>query len=430
MELKRLNLSATDLEQIVATHFSRCEEERSKTRWLVVAAKLQQFHSCPNGFLAEHYELEVNIEFTEKGQTEPFSFFVKCLPVENPTLARYLKEIRGFHKETHVLTDIIPAIQQHIPWRTIAPVVYCTKELNLIVMNNLKTAGFAVITRESGLLECSFIRQALETLACLHAGSLVLEEKCGQHLTELFPNVLEENAWVNTPTSTRKIDVANVIKLYMELVKLCDKWQGSQEKTILAELPALFRTIYNYTVPSKRFRNCLNHGDLWCNNIMFNCNQRGNPTACILVDYQMSRYVPPAYDINLMLYLTASRQTRDGHRQAFLDFYYDCFSKTLDQNQLTSSIIFPRDLFLQSCEHYRLAGLIHSTMISGEVTLPIASLEEVFNNKKLSGGFMPEPKIWVCVKAFQIDTIYRNHLLELMDELFSYIPTAVKDSSR
>uniref|UniRef100_A0A182QKP7 CHK kinase-like domain-containing protein n=1 Tax=Anopheles farauti TaxID=69004 RepID=A0A182QKP7_9DIPT len=355
------------------------------------------------------------------GETKELCFFVKCLPIDNPALKAYLEEIGSFRKESSVLRSVVGSIQSYCAWRTVAPRVHYISGERMLVMNNLKADGYAVVKRQSGLLEVSYVQQALETLACLHAGSIVLEEKRGKRLPELFPGVLTENAWVTTATSTRVKDVANVIKLYSELVKICDHWPVARKQTILEHLPALIRKIYSYVVPSEKFRNCFNHGDLWCNNITFKCDDQGEPVGCVLVDYQLSRYVPPAYDINLLIYLTTNRQQREESLASLLDHYYQCFSHTLERNQLRACDVYPREMFLRCCEHYRLAGLIHSTMISGEVTLPGVFLEEVFGDSQMTASFMPQRKVWVCIKAFQSCEYYRKHLIELMDELFEHV---------
>ncbi|XP_052890296.1 uncharacterized protein LOC128298569 [Anopheles moucheti] len=418
MEAKQLDLSDEDLQKIVSDYLSSSGSFPDQT-YRVVRALLEPFSPCPEGFLADHYALKVTVERSVR--TEELCFFVKCLPTENPVLRNYIEEMGSFRKESSVLQCMVGSIQRYCPWRTVAPRVIFAKGKNMLVMNNLKSDGYTTIKCPSGLLEIAFVQQALETLACLHAGSIVLEEQRGARLSELFPNALNENGWVQTPTSTRVKDVANVIKLYAELVKICEHWQGARKQTILEHLAPLIRRIYSYVEPSQEFRNCLNHGDLWCNNIMFKCNEQGVPTGCALVDYQLARYVPPAYDINLLLYLTTSRQMRDEHLPSLLDHYYRCFRVMLERNQLNASDIFPRETFLRCCEHYRLAGLIHSTIISGEVTLPSRFLEEIFGDLQTTASFMPDKKVWVCVKAFQADESYRTHLIELMDELFEYI---------
>uniref|UniRef100_A0A182PF65 CHK domain-containing protein n=1 Tax=Anopheles epiroticus TaxID=199890 RepID=A0A182PF65_9DIPT len=418
MDAKRLHLSHSDVRQILNDHFSARNVD-NKSTFRIVQTSLEPFSPCPEGFLADHYALKVTVE--KNGQEEEILFFAKCQPTENPALRGYLEEIGSFRKESSVLQRIVGAIQQYCPWRTVAPRVHFAKEEQLLVMNNLKSEGYSVVKREGGLLELSFVQEALETLATLHAGSIVLEAKLGKRLPELYPAVLDENAWVQTPTSTRMKDVANVIKLYTELVKICVQWQGAQKQTILERLAPLIRKIYTYVEPSTAFRNCLNHGDLWCNNIMFKCDGQGRPTGCALVDYQLSRYVPPAYDINLLLYLTTNRRLRNESLAALLDHYYKCFAEVLDRNQLNVGEIYPREEFLRCCEHYRLAGLIHSTIISGEVTLPGKYLEEIFGDLQTTASFMPDKKVWICVKAFQADERYRKRLIELLDELFEQV---------
>ncbi|XP_053680029.1 uncharacterized protein LOC128730962 [Anopheles nili] len=419
MEATHLGLSDGDLRQIVVQNASD-QGRPAGELGRIVRTSLQPFNPSPEGFLAAHYALAITLE-TPSGRKEECTFFVKCLPTENAALARYLEEIGSFRKESHVLQDIVAAIQRVCPWRTIAPRVLWAHGDRVLVMNNLKIAGYSTVKRESGLLDEPFLRQALETLACLHAGSIVLEERNARTLSELFPDVLRENAWNSNPQSTRHQDVTNVIELYSELVRLCDHWPESRKAAILQQLPALMRRIYAFVVPSTEFRNTLNHGDLWCNNVMFRCDAKGLPIGCALVDYQLSRYVPPAYDVNLLLYLTTDRKTRETSRPALLDHYYEVFVGVLDCNGLYASVILPQDSFRRSAEVYRLAGLIHATMISGEVTLPDVFLQQVFGNLELTGSFMPIQKVRVCVKAFEADECYRNRLIELMEELFAHI---------
>ncbi|XP_052862476.1 uncharacterized protein LOC128269140 [Anopheles cruzii] len=417
--VNQIGLAEEDLRKIIEEHltFAGIKSEKS---FDVVYVTLEPFSACPDGFLADHYSLKVKFQ-TSGDPTEELNFFVKCLPINNPQLALYLDEIGSFRKETSVLQDILRPLQEYCPWRKIAPRVHFARANKLLVMQNLKNDGYGVIKGESGLLDNCSLREALQTLACLHASSIVLEEKRGKSLVELFPTILKENAWINSTTSTRTKDVDNVIKLYINLVKLEKRWPAERKEAIITQLPTLIRTIYQYVVPCKRFRNCLNHGDLWCNNLMFKTNAQGDSTDCVLVDFQMSRYVPIGYDINLLLYLTTSAVFRKNHEKTLLAFYYSCFAKVLELNSVDVHKIYSLSDFLECCQHYKLAGLIHSVMISGEVTLPQEFLEQVFKHSELTAGFMPEPKISICVKAFQADQTYKAHLLELMEELFTHI---------
>ncbi|XP_049546976.1 uncharacterized protein LOC125957957 [Anopheles darlingi] len=260
MELiKRLGVTENNIKQIVEDHLAI--KAIPWTEPIQIAnIIIQPFSACPAGFLADHYILKVN--FQSGSIEEELQLFVKSSPVDKMLLAQYLLEIGSFKKETSVLRDILPSLQVYCPSRQLAPTVHLALELRLIIMQNLKSNGYEVAKVKSGILGELFLRQALKTLACLHATSIVHEERCKKSLLQLFPDILTENAWINSSTSSRTKDVENVIKLYKTFVHLCDH------------------------LSTKHVTN--------------------NPTNCIIVDYQMSRYAPPGYDINLLLYLTSS----------------------------------------------------------------------------------------------------------------------------
>ncbi|XP_050092936.1 uncharacterized protein LOC126575963 [Anopheles aquasalis] len=419
MELiKRLGVTEESIQQIVQDHLTTKATPWTKPIQIGHIA-IEPFSACPEGFLADHYMLKV--KFQSGSIEEELQFFVKCSPVDKQLLAQYLTEIGSFKKETSVLRDILPALRVYCPSRQLAPTVHLAHEQRLIVMQNLKSNGYEVVKVKCGILSEPFLRQALKTLACLHASSIVHEEKCKTSLLELFPDVLTENAWINSPTSTRTKDVENVITLYKTFVHLCDHLSAERKEAIVLQIPTLLRSIYEFVKPSNKFRNCLNHGDLWCNNLMFKMDATNNPTDCILVDYQMSRYAPPGYDINLLLYLISSSPCRAQSRQTLLSYYYECFVEVLDEHGIDAQHIYSKDNFLTCCEYYRLAGLIHASIISPEVTLPSSFLELIFESNELTAGFMPDSKINICVKAFETDNTYRDHIVELMDELFTFI---------
>lgn len=416
--IKRLGITENNIQQLVKDHLSK--KARLCAKPIQIAhITIEPFSACPEGFLADHYMLKV--KFQSGNIEEELQFFVKCSPLDKLLLAQYLTEIGSFKKEASVLQDILPALRVYCPSRQLAPTVHLALDQRLIVMQNLKSHGYEVAKVKSGILNKPFLRQALKTLANLHASSIVHEEKCKRSLLQLFPDILTENAWINSSTSTRTKDVENVIKLYKTLLHLCDHLSAKRKEAIVLQLPTLLRSIYEFVKPSKKFRNCLNHGDLWCNNLMFKLDVTNNPTDCILVDYQMSRYAPPGYDINLLLYLISNSSCRAQSRQTLLSYYYECFVEVLEENDIDAHNIYSMDNFMTCCEYYRLAGLIHASIITPEVTLPLSFLQHIFESNELMAGFMPDSKLSICVKAFESDNTYRDHIVELMDELFSFI---------
>ena len=67
----------------------------------------------------------------------------------------------------------------------------------------------------------------------------------------------------------------------------------------------------------------LTHGDLWCNNLMFNKDDR-----CILVDWQFTCASTPYLDIAAMAFMNQDPDTMDKNMDTFLKAYYEKFEET------------------------------------------------------------------------------------------------------
>lgn len=72
----------------------------------------------------------------------------------------------------------------------------------------------------------------------------------------------------------------------------------------------------------------LNHGDLWVNNFLFKYDE-GIPVDIVFVDYQLSFFTSPGYDINYFLSTSPTNEVREKNVDALIETYYNNFSKTL-----------------------------------------------------------------------------------------------------
>ncbi|XP_062552920.1 uncharacterized protein LOC134218071 [Armigeres subalbatus] len=388
--------------------------ECSKDQFFVLDHTVERFSTSVDGFLAEHYALRVNVRWTNQPQDEAdhkLSLFVKALPQNNPCLLEYLGNIGTFRKEITLFEEVLPRIHQALSGKKFAPKMFHAKGNRLIVMENLKIKGYDIVTENNGLLDGFQLRKVMDALASLHAGSLIVEKIEGKSLTDLFPGVLDENAWVECVNSIRRKDVENVIQFWAEVVKLSEK-NIKRLNIISNDLPQVIRRIYDFVKPSSQFQNVLCHGDLWNNNLMFR-SLVGIPEDCILVDFQMSRYVPPAYDLNLLISLSTSRIFRKEHYDALVMDYYTKIQKYLAPHEIVIGL----EAFKESCGFYKTAGSIHACLISPEVLLPQSYIQKVIAEPDASCGFMPKSKVAICLKAFQEDPPYRTRLLDMLDEL-------------
>uniref|UniRef100_A0A1Q3FS04 Putative ecdysteroid kinase n=1 Tax=Culex tarsalis TaxID=7177 RepID=A0A1Q3FS04_CULTA len=405
-----LGLVSADLQLIVGRAFGE-----SILHFAIQHAWIEPFGGSPDGFLADHLALKILLTLNGS-RNEELSLFVKVIPTANATLAGYLVEIGSFRKEIALCEQIIPKIRQLIPGEQFVPKYLLTKEDRLIVMENVKLQGYDILKGNNGLMDYDHLKKAFEALAHMHAGSILLEERESKGLMELYPDALKENAWTGIEGAIRTRDVENVIVLWCEFFRVVER-NSSRLAEIIAALPGVIRSMYGYVKSSTVWRNVFSHGDLWSNNVMFKHSSSGAPEGCILVDFQLSRYTPPAYDLNMLLSLTSMYEFRSKHMSSLLDHYYEVFAGHLTTNGIDPASIYSKQSFIESCQYYRRAGQIHGCIIAPEVLLGQSYLDEVFVLSESCAGFMPPPKVKICLRAFQTDVVYRDRLLDMIQEL-------------
>lgn len=73
----------------------------------------------------------------------------------------------------------------------------------------------------------------------------------------------------------------------------------------------------------------LNHGDSWCNNILFKNNSEGNLTSMRYIDYQMSFWGSPATDLGYFIISSVSDDVKIEQFDNLLLHYHEELTKAL-----------------------------------------------------------------------------------------------------
>lgn len=253
----------------------------------------------------------------------------------------------------------------------------------------------------------------------MHAASIVLERREPNRLGGMVSSGLCENAYsVNKSEPNLRIAaVENAIRALGALTTKIPKYENGGEH-LSQELSRTMRRIYDLCQPSTQFRNVFSHGDLWSNNVMFRYDgESADPLDAILVDFQLARWAPPAFDVMTFITVSTSSEFREQYLPELLDAYYIHFEAELKYNGISAASEISRGEWLASCEHYRLAALIETNLWLPIVLLPTHLSRSVVNDSNAFREFITESREKFCLEAFETDDVFRRRLTDSIEQL-------------
>lgn len=139
--------------------------------------------------------------------------------------------------------------------------------------------------------------------------------------------------------------LADIVRLWPGFEAVADKMVAIRSKLMEKGLKT--------TAPNKPGEgyNVLNHGDFHAKNMLFKKDESDNINEVLLLDFQLCNWGSPAIDIIYALYLVASTEVRQNHRDEIISYYYDQFVLTLKDIALLTNIPTLLDLQVELLSH-------------------------------------------------------------------------------
>ncbi|KAL0276420.1 UNVERIFIED_CONTAM: hypothetical protein PYX00_004001 [Menopon gallinae] len=368
----------------------------------------------PSGFLGEHKRLRINFR-RGKGDEEKICF-VKKMPEKVPVQWEYLKRVRCFEKEIGMYRTVFPELERSAEgvakWR---PECYFSKGEELLVLEDLAQEGYCMYA-ERKLMDEEHILLTLQALARMHACSIIYE--AGENrkpIREAFSKYLFETVATAEKGHPGNTSHEAAISAQLKLVDLLPDYTPQQKEVIKRDLPFRMRRIFTLVKPSQKFRNVVVHGDLWSNNVLF--LDDGHTKNAKIVDFQLARFAPPAHDIVTFLYVVQNKKFREENHLRLLRHYYDELSSCLRKNGLQAKDFLTWYELLGTCDYYEELGIITALFFFQFILTPPDLCAKYFTSPEKCPLVDPELRSEVVTECFLKDSIYRERVTEVMNEL-------------
>ncbi|XP_065368577.1 uncharacterized protein LOC135961040 [Calliphora vicina] len=256
----------------------------------------------------------------ENGKHKTFSFVLKAQH-PNPFMMQITTLLRLFPKEEEMYYRILPRFEKLYEdiGKSVqfAPKVHKFDEdigVEHILMEDLHVKNYKNINRVDGL-DMIHTQTVLRKLAEYHAASACYVEKYGQ-LSEDF------TAGVFSAKNRGLLQEFNASGAFLAQLKKWPNCQKYYEKLHDTDEYLVDRLLEDQKVNTREF-NVLNHGDLWCNNIMFQYDAFGKIKNTLFVDFAISKYGSPANDLYYFTLSSCARDIKLSRFDYLIRYYYD-----------------------------------------------------------------------------------------------------------
>lgn len=370
----------------------------------------------PVGFLAHHRLLDVTVTCNDSDETQNCAFFIKMLPNSVADYTEYVESFGTFEKEIALYETLIPLALSVSSFKWAAD-CYLTRKNDLLVFENLMEAGYRWAEQNDRTLDLVHLKIALQSIAVMHAASIVLEKHEPNRICEMISSALNENAYPanKSEPNLRIAAVENAIRALCALAKEIPKYAGAD---LSLQLTETMRRIYDFCQPSKRFRNVFSHGDLWANNVLYRYDgETAAPISAVLVDFQLARWAPPALDVMTFITVSTDSAFRAKHSAELLEAYYIYFEAELKCRGINASCEISRNEWLASCEHFQLGGLIEANLWLPIILLPSHLSRNVANDSNAFREFITESRDKLCLESFKTDEIFKRRLTNSITQI-------------
>ncbi|CAB0005333.1 unnamed protein product [Nesidiocoris tenuis] len=366
------------------------------------------------GFISSTNLLYITVNVD--GQIAELNFFLKTLP-ENQYHRKNVEISRVFYKEVEFFRSIWPNVCKYFAYKT-TPICYHADPEKLLVLENLSRKNYKNVNARE-LFDVPHCQAVLKILASFHAASFLYEKEKNSTIAEMYPDLgCDRINWFKDEKGHPGYEHCQVGVRAMGVV--LDRHFNSVPVEIRNKVKNLLASNPSFLLPSKVHRNALSHSDLWCNNLMFHYDDEGKIDDCVLVDFQLFGYCPPATDVYSMIFIVTDKKFRAKHSAELAEFYYSHFAECLRRNGADPDELLSWGEFQNSVPEVIRVALTNAPIFLHYVLLPEKELADVFSDVELTKKFMEVDRSEIVLRAVEENRTYRDRLFASLNDCIDY----------
>lgn len=287
---------------------------------------------------------------------------------------------------------------------------------SMVVMPDLSVEGY-VPRHFLDTLDYEHILVTTTSIARFHAAYVNYETQKSKDLKRPYRISQEYDHILTEPTFCDSTWIRACSKLSTNFLKTFSTKPYHNLPDLESKLTKLYIDACDSLTEYEDTVNVLIHKDLWINNIMFKYENKV-PINAVLVDYQLLRYAPPAFDLMIFLYYITEKHFRQAYEKDIFDYYYKIFVKNLNDGSIErlEKLGYDKESFLKWCERARMFAIVEAVGCTPYVLMDPTTAEATFDDPATYEKYLNEDRSEpVIAHALKCET-YKTRILEVTEE--------------
>lgn len=375
------------------------------------------------GFLGDHFKVEAKVRLPDSKEATDVSLFVKALP-KNALARDTVVKTGAFKKEALFYKCLSSSMTKALPQDRpgFQPFVFPQCHLVLedcMLLDDLSRFGFRGLEGR----ECMPIEHArlvVKALGELHAGGLILEERAGgRTLLEQFPELAFESFFSDDPNHYNATWHNASFKAAVGIVPHLDKYKGDSATIakVQAALTGVLKQVFDSFGAWPGVRNTMCHGDVWVNNFMFRNDAQGRPVEVSLVDFQLSRYTPPAHDLVMFVVFCTDRAFQEKYLDELTRLHWDSMAAALRRAGCDPDKVLPWSEFSDVAKKQWKYGLMLMALEHPFALAPPSIMDPLLVDPQKFQQHCHVDRTDTVIRMYEEDPYFRSRFNDTMERL-------------